>query len=81
MARTIPGAGLLITKPGTVRSRAWELFLKTIENAVLTGVVEFKARTSILDGILNAKQLAGAGISISTQDKTVYPVLVLAPIL
>jgi len=66
MARTIPGAGLLITEPGTVRSRARELFLKTIENAVLTGAVEFKARTSILDTILNAKQPAGAGISFLT---------------
>ncbi len=34
---------------------------------MLTGVVEFKAKTSILDRILNAKQLAGAGISFLTQ--------------
>ena len=65
----------------SLRCPARKLSLRSIEKTVLTGKVEFKARTSILDGILNAKQLAGDGISISTQDKTVYPVLVLAPIL
>ena len=57
IARNIPDAGLLITKLSAGRRRARELFLKTIANAVRTGVVEFKAETSILDRILNAKQL------------------------
>ena len=38
--------------------------LKSIVNAVLTEVGEFKARTSILDRILNAKQLTGSRESV-----------------
>ena len=56
----MPGAGLLIVELSAGRIRAREFLLKTSANAVLIAVGEFKARTSILDRILNAKQLAGS---------------------